>query len=397
MTFYLLDAPRTAAASRRAAVLALALGAFAIGTSEFMISGLLGEVASDLDVSIPSAGLLITGYAGGVAIGGPLLTIATGGLDPRRQIMLLLAIFILGNVLCALSPSYESLLAGRIAGAFCHGAFYGVASVASGFLVPANHRARAVALISAGVMIANIVGVPLGTVLGQIAGWRTAFWAVSALGAVAALGLAIMLPANIGAARAGLVAEISALLRPQVLTGLVLGLCFTIGLFTCFTYLTPLLTMVSGAAPGQVPLLLMVFGVGATAGVLGGGRLSDRGLRSAVAIGFAAQIAVYGLMIALSDSLDAMWIVLFLLGLSSMSVVAPIRMIVLNGAADAPGLAATVTSSAFNSGVAIGAALGAGLLGGGAPYNALPLVGIVLAAIGLVIAIVRHTLQSPVV
>jgi MFS transporter, DHA1 family, inner membrane transport protein len=392
VTTTLANAPQTVAASHRAAVLALALGAFAIGTSEFMISGLLREVAADLGASIPSAGLLITGYAGGVAIGGPLLTIATGGLDRRRQIMLLLAVFILGNIFCALSNSYEMLLAGRIVGAFCHGAFYGSASVAAGFLVPGNHRARAIALVSAGVMVANIVGVPVGTALGQIAGWRTAFWGVSGLGAVAALGLALMLPANIGAGRASLLAEIRALLRPHVVTGLALGLCFTIGLFSCFTYLTPLLTTVSGAAEGQIPLLLMVFGAGATAGMLGGGRLADWGLRPAIAIGFTAQIAVYGLMMALSGSLPAMWIVLFSLGAASMCVVAPIRMVVLNGAADAPGLAATMTSSAFNAGVAIGAALGAGLLGGGMTYNALPLAGIILAAIGLGIAVVRRGL-----
>lgn len=392
MSTTLSNAPQTAGASCRPAVLALALGAFAVGTSEFMISGLLSDVASDLEVSIPSAGLLITGYAGGVAIGGPLLTIATGGLDPRRQIMLLLAIFILGNVLCALSTSYELLLAGRIVGAFCHGAFYGTAAVAAGFLVPANHRARAVALVSAGVMVANTVGVPLGTALGQMAGWRTAFWAVSGLGAVAALGLAMLLPANIGSGRVSLLAEIGALLRPKVVTGLALGLCFTIGLFSCFSYLSPLLTTVSGAAPVQLPLLLTVFGVGATAGVLGGGRLCDWGPRSAIVIGFVAQIAVYGLMLTLSDSLPAMWIVLFLLGMTSMCVVAPIRMIVLNGAADAPGLAATMTSSAFNSGVAIGAALGAALLGSGTAYDALPLAGIVLAAVGLAIAVFRRPL-----
>lgn len=391
MTTALSNASETPAASR-GAVLALALGAFAIGTSEFMISGLLSEVASDLDVSIPSAGLLITGYAGGVAIGGPLLTIATGGLDPRRQIHLLLAIFILGNVLCALSASYDLLLAGRIVGAVCHGAFYGAASVSAGSLVPANHRGRAVAIISAGVMVANIVGVPLGTAIGQMAGWRTAFWAVSAIGAVAALSLVMLLPANIGARRANLLAEIGALLRPRVVTGLALGLCFTVGLFSFFTYLTPLLTTVSGAAPAQVPLLLTVFGLGATAGVLGGGRLGDRGLRLAMTVGFAAQVAVYGLLVVLSDSLFAMWIVLFFLGVASMSVVAPIRMIVLNAAADAPGLAATMTSSAFNCGVAIGAALGARLLEGGTTYDALPLAGMVLAAIGLTIAVVRRTL-----
>jgi DHA1 family inner membrane transport protein len=366
-------------------VWALALGAFAIGTSEFMISGLLREVAGDLDVSIPSAGLLITGYAGAVAIGGPLMTIATGRLGQKRQIMLLLMIFIVGNVACALSASYGALLVGRIISAMCHGAFYGAASVAAGVLVPAGYHARAVALVSAGVMVANVIGVPLGTAIGQIAGWRTAFWGVSGLGVLAVLALALVLPASLQAGRSNITAQVGALLRPQVLTGLALGLCLTIGLFSCFSYLVPLLTTVSDAAPEQIPLLLMVFGAGATAGVLGGGRLADWRPRTAIILAFAAQIAAYAALILLSQNLAAMWALVFALGLCSMAAVAPLRMVVLRGAADAPALAATMTSSAFNLGVAIGAGLGAALLDAGIGYALLPVAGIGFAALALVI------------
>jgi DHA1 family inner membrane transport protein len=242
-------------------------------------------------------------------------------------------------------------------------------------------------------MVANIVGVPLGTAIGQIAGWRTAFWGVSGLGAVAATVLALALPANPGAGRSNLLAEVSTLLLPQVVAGLTLGVCFTIGLFSCFTYLTPLLTTISGAAPEQIPLMLMAFGVGATAGVLGGGRLADWRLQPAIALAFLAQIAAYSAMILLSRNLQAMWILLFVLGLASMVVVAPLRMVVLDGAAGAPALAATMTSSAFNLGVAAGAALGAGLLDAGVGYALLPLAGIGFASLGLTISC-RVSLKS---
>jgi DHA1 family inner membrane transport protein len=178
-----------ALASSRRAVLALSAGACAIGTSEFMISGLLRDVAADLLVPIPSAGLLISGYAAGVAVGGPLVTIAVGRLDRKLQVMVLLGLFVLGNLICAAAPSNGFLLAGRIVSAFSHGAFYGVASVVATMLVPSGQRARALALVSVGVMVANVVGVPLGTALGQVAGWRVAFWGVCGLGAVSAIAL----------------------------------------------------------------------------------------------------------------------------------------------------------------------------------------------------------------
>lgn len=379
------DVSHLSVGSPRSAVLALAIGGFAIGTSEFMISGLLPEIAADFDVSIPTAGLLITGYAGGVALGGPIMTLATGRLERKLQILLLLALFTVGTITCASSASYGMLLAGRIIGSLCHGAFYGSASVAAGVLVSAGFRARAIALVSAGVMVANVIGVPFGTAIGQIAGWRAAFWGVSGLGCVTTLALALMLPSGLDQGRSNFVAEVGALLRPQVLTGLALGLCFTIGLFSSFSYLTPLLTLVSGASLEQIPLLLMVFGAGATAGVLGGGRLADWRLRPAIALAFTAQIAAYIAVIFFCRSLSAMWFVLFALGLASMAIVAPLRMLVLDGAVNAPALASTMTSSAFNLGVAVGAALGAALLVGGTGYAALPAAGIGFAALGLLI------------
>src|SRR5688572_17953287 len=259
----------------RAAILALSLGAFAVGTSEFMISGLLETVAQDLSVTVPTAGFLITGYALGVVVGGPAMAVLTGKLDRRTTLLLLLTIFVLVNLLCANAPSYSLLLVGRIVTSFCHGAFYGLASVIGGALVAPGHRARAVALITAGVMVANVIGVPIGAAIGQTFGWRSAFWVVALVGGIAAIALVALLPSSVGGAASRLLAEIRALARPRVLIGLGLCFVFTLGLFGLFAYITPLLLEVSGARADQLPTLLLLFGLGSTAGVLGGGRLGD--------------------------------------------------------------------------------------------------------------------------
>ena len=366
-------------------LLALTLGAFAVGSSEFMVGGLLNQIAADLNVPVPSAGLLITGYAAGVTVGGPLVTILTGRLDRKLQIALLLAIFILGNLVCALSTSFAQLLIGRLVTAFCHGAYNGAASIAAAAVVPAQHRARALALVSAGVMIANVVGVPAGAALGQLLGWQAAFWAVTLLGAAAAIVLVTLLPRDLGSSRSSTLSELRALGRRQVVLGLLLSLCFTCGLFTTLPYLTPMLTELAHAEPSQIPGLLMMFGAGATAGVLLGGRLADWQLLPTIAIALSAQAATYALLSLFGGSLPLMWAIIFLVGLAAMLAVAPLRVVVLTGSGDAPGLASTMTSSAFNLGVAIGAAIGSTILALGMGYAALPLAGIAFALLGLVI------------
>jgi DHA1 family inner membrane transport protein len=374
-------APGEKPVARAAIVLAaLTLGAFAVGTSEFMVGGVLNEVARSLGVPIPAAGLLISGYAAGVTVGGPLMTMLTGRLERRYQISLLLGIFVAGNLLCAISTSFAWLLLGRLVTAFCHGAFYGAASIAAGSLVPPGQRARAVALVSSGVMIANIFGVPAGAGLAQLLGWQASFWAVGALGGLAGLLLLLILPPVRGSGRPSLRAEARALSRPEVVVGLLLSFCFTAGLFTCVPYLTPMLTDLAHAPADLIPWLLMVFGCGATAGMLLGGRLADWRLRPTLAIAFGAQGVTYLLLALTGSQLTAMWGTVFLLGASAMLALAPLRMMVLEGAADAPGLAATMTSSAFNLGAATGAALGSALLATGLGYAALPIVAIGFAA-----------------
>jgi DHA1 family inner membrane transport protein len=376
---------RTGAAEKgsRAAILALSLGAFAVGTSEFMISGMLETVASDLSVSVPTTGFLITGYALGVVIGGPATALMTARLDRRVALLLLLTIFVLGSLACANAPSYELLLAGRIVTSFCHGAFYGLASVIGGTLVPPGRRARAVALIMAGVMVANVIGVPFGTAIGQAFGWRSAFWVVALVGGIAAASLVVLLPASAARNDTKLLSEIGALARPKVLIGLGLCVVFCVGLFSLFTYITPLLVKVSGAAPEQLPVLLLLFGLGSTAGVLGGGRLGDWNLTRALIAGFAAQVLAYGAILGLGESLAAMYVLMFALGAIGMIVVAPLKTMVLLASQDAPMLASTLTSSALNLGVAAGAAVGALLIDHGAGYDTLPWIGVVCATLAL--------------
>lgn len=367
-------APAAKLAKTSVVVFALTLGAFAVGTSEFMIGGLLNEVAASLQVSIPTAGLLISGYAAGVTIGGPLLTLLTGGLERKRQIGLLLTIFVLGNLLCALSDSFGFLLAGRLVTALCHGAFYGAASVIAVILVPSERRARAIALISSGVMIANVLGVPAGAALGHLLGWQGAFWAVSIVGGCAGLTLLLALPGQLGSVASDARSQLKALRRRQVIIGLLLSSLFTCGLFTSVPYLTPMLVNWSHVSPLLLPWLLMSFGAGATAGTLAGGRMVDWGLMTSLAVAFGAQVFAYGTLGLFIQNDILVWVVVFMLGACSMLAVAPLRTLVLDGAADAPALAATLTSSAFNLGVAIGAAVGSSLLAMGLGYASLPIV-----------------------
>jgi DHA1 family inner membrane transport protein len=376
----------TVATTQYAAIFALSLGAFAIGTSEFMISGLLQDLSADLAISIPTAGMLISGYGLGVAIGGPLTTIAISGLGRKNQVHLLLAIFILGNLVCAAAGAYGPLLFGRVISACCHGAFYGIASVIAGNLVPAGRRARAIALVSAGVMVANVFGVPLGTAVGQAFGWRTAFWGVSAIGAAATLAAFLFVPADEGRTTMKLSAEVGALIRPAVLLGLTVCLLFTTGLFCLFAYVTPLLTTVSGAAPSEIPTLLVLFGAGATVGVIGGGFLADRLGGRAIQAALAGQIAAYAGITLFCDTLAAMYVLVFVIGLVGMGAVAPLKATVLNAAFDAPALTSTLTSSALNLGVAVGSTVGALMLSHGLGYGALPLAGIVAAAAAIGVA-----------
>ncbi len=232
------------------ALLVLALSAFAIGTTEFVIMGLLPEVAADLGVSIPGAGWLVTGYALGVAIGAPIMAMATARLPRRKALLVLMGVFIFGNLLCAIAANYGLLMLARVITALCHGAFFGIGSVVAASLVPANRKASAVALMFTGLTLANVLGVPLGTALGQVAGWRSTFWAVTLIGIAALIGLWRVLPRQHDEEATDIRAEFAALRGAGLWLALSTTVLFSAAVFCIFTYVAPLLGEVTGVSPG---------------------------------------------------------------------------------------------------------------------------------------------------
>lgn len=373
---------------------ALFITACAIGTAEFVVSGLLPQVSVDLGVDIPTAGLLVTGYAMGVVIGGPIMTVLTARLSRRTALLVLVSIFIGANLFCALSTSFAATLAARVISAFAHGAYFGIATVVATSLVADGRRASAIALIGAGVMTANILGVPGGTALGQAYGWRATFWAISIAGVIAIAAMLLWLPTGGGGKSMDLRDEIRTLGRRKVLTGLFMLFLHGTGLFGLFTFIAPLLTTVSGFPAGEVPLLLLLFGIGALVGTILSGRLADWRLELSIAMVFAAQVLLYLLFAFLAGSPVAVYILMVLLGIVGMAAAAPLRTFVLNAARDAPSLAATFSSSAFNLGVAVGATISSVALASGASFVQLPWLGVTCSLIGLATIAVARTSPS---
>ena len=376
---------------------ALFITAFAIGTAEFVVAGLLPQVSTDLGVDIPTAGLLITVYAMGVAIGGPLMTVATSRLPRKTALLMLAGLFVFANLACANSGTYYAMMAGRLMGAFAHGAFSGIASVVAASLVSENKRASAVALISAGITIANVLGVPGGTALGQAMGWRATFWAISAIGILSTISIAIWIPRG-GAGKAmDLGAEIRVLGRFKVLAGLLMCFLFTVGMFGLFTFIAPLLTTVSGISVERIPFILLLFGLGATVGVLLSGRLADWRLDLSIGLIFATQALIHFSFVLFASNAIAIHVLMFLLGCVGMAAVAPLKTFILNASRDAPSLASTLSSSSLNLGVAVGATICSLALAWGIGYAELPWLGVACSLAGLaviVFAVRRNTIAA---
>ncbi|HEY4344406.1 MAG TPA: MFS transporter [Parvibaculum sp.] len=366
-------------------LLALALASFGIGTTEFVIMGLLPDVAADLHVSIPSAGLLVTGYAMGVVVGAPVFAIATSRLPRKRALLLLMGMFTLGNLLCAISPNYGLLMTARILTAFCHGTFFGIGAVVAADLVPRDKRAQAIALMFAGLTVANVLGVPLGTALGQAAGWRATFWAVVGIGLIAATAIAIWLPANLRMPQGSIAKEFRVLGEKQVLLAMLISVLASASLFTVFTYITPILENVTGITPHGVTLVLLLFGVGLTAGNLIGGRLADWKLMPTLIAVFVALVLIVAGFSYTSRMLWPAVVTIFVWGLLAFAVVPLLQLRVVDMAHSAPNLASILNQGAFNFGNATGAWLGGAVIARGAAYTSVPWVGalVALAALGV--------------
>jgi DHA1 family inner membrane transport protein len=368
-------------------LLALAVAAFGIGTTEFVIMGLLPNVARDLDVSIPAAGMLVSGYALGVTIGAPILAIATARMPRKKALMNLIGVFIVGNLLCAIAPGYAVLMAARVVTAFCHGAFFGIGSVVAAGLVAPNRRAQAIALMFTGLTLANVLGVPLGTALGQALGWRATFWAVTGIGVLAAAALAVCLPAKIEMQETSLVREFSVLKDPQVLMVLGISTLASASLFSVFTYITPILEDVTGFTPHSVTLVLLLFGLGLTVGSTLGGKLADwRLIPSLLAFLFAIGVVLTIFAGTMHSAIPAM-ATIFFWGILAFAIVPPLQMLIVDRASHAPNLASTLNQGAFNLGNATGAWLGGMAIGAGAPLTSLPWLGVSMAAASLTLTV----------
>jgi DHA1 family inner membrane transport protein len=377
------------------ALIALAIASFCIGTTEFVIMGLLPDVARDLGVTIPVAGLLVTGYALGVVVGAPVVAAATIRLPRKPALLGMVGVFIVGNVLCALAPTYAVLLFARIVTAFCHGSFFGIGSVVAADLVPVAKRAQAIALMFGGLTLANVLGVPFGTALGNALGWRSTFWAVAVVGVIAALAIVAWLPAAIPMKPANLRGEMRVLKRPQVLLAMAISVLASASLFSVFTYIAPLLENVTHLTPAVVTYALLVFGAGLTAGNFIGGRLADWKLMPSL-LGVMVVLALVCAAFAFTSRWSiAAFVTLFVWGALAFAVVPLLQMRIVNEAADAPNLASTLNQGAFNLGNATGAWLGGAALVAGISYGMLPWVGAAVAVLALTGAFVSTRLRDP--
>lgn len=370
------------------ALFALTIAAYAIGTTEFVIVGLLPTVASDLGITLPLAGLIVSIYALGVTFGAPVLTALTGRTARKPLLLGLMALFIAGNTLAALSPSYEILLIARVLSAFAHGVFFSVGATIAAELVPEDRRASAIAMMFMGLTVAIVTGVPLGTVIGQTFGWRATFWAVAALGVIAFAGIAALLPNTLQRPQAAKLSEqvrvlgSGRLLIVFAMTALGYG-----GTFVTFTYLAPVLQEITGFSASSVSLVLVLYGLAIAAGNIAGGRIADRDPVRALTWLFAAQAAVLVLFTFTAPSPVLALVTLTALGFLSFANVPGLQIYVVQLAKRhrpaAVDVASALNIAAFNLGIAAGAWIGGLVVASPLGLGATPWVGAILVAAAL--------------
>lgn len=371
-----------------AAIVALALGGFAIGTTEFVTMGLLKEIAVGIDESIPTTGHVITAYAFGVVVGAPII-VALGARLPRRELAvgLILALGV-GNAVTALASGYVPVLAARFLAGLPHGAYFGVASLLAASLVPVHRRGRAVSRVMLGLSVATVAGVPAATWLGQAFGWRAAYWAVVVLAVLAAAMMLLFVPHQPGDRTASMRGELSALKRPQVLFAVTAGMVGFGGLFAMYSYVAPIVTDVTGLADATIPWFLLAFGVGSVLGSWLAGPLADWDVPRLVIGGFIATVVV--LVVFHQTAGMAVWAALgvFAIGALGSLVAIGLQIRLMDAAGDAQMLGAALNHSALNIANGLGAWLGGVVIAAGYGYRAPSLVGAGLAIAGLVIFVV---------
>lgn len=374
-------------------IAAILVATFAIVTSEMLVAGLLPAIATDLDVSIPVAGQLITGYAIGVGVAGPILALLTNRVPRRMMLLAVMVVFVVGNVLCAIATSYWGLMAARIVISACHGTHFGVAMVIATRIAPEGRKATAVSLVVAGVSAATILGVPLGTAIGNAYGWRTAFWVSAAVGAMALIVLSVLIPRHSGetAQQSDMKSELAAAVRPMALLCYAIFAALLVAYFIMLAYIVPFLTDAVGIALEMVPWVLLAMGIASFLGTLAGGQLGDRNPGVTIIAAFALMaVFLAALWVFASNS----WAIglLLLAWLSAFSIPAVLQSRLLREVSDAPNFASTLLNTASQVGIAAGAALGGVLIASGWSYGQLPLVASVagsVALLGTVVLVVR--------
>ena len=376
-----------------AGLIALALGGFGIGLTEFVIAGLLPDVAADFHVDAAAAGWLISGYALAVAVGAIGLTAAVTRLPRKTVLIALMVLFIVGNAISALAADYPTMLAGRVVAALCHGAFFGIGSVVAASLVDPSRKARAIAIMFTGLTAANVLGVPFGTLLGQQLGWRSTFWAITVIGVVALVGVAVLVPRGAGtpadgAPAASLRSELRVFRSGQLWLSLAATVLGFGGMFGAFTYIAYTLTGISGFPAAAVPWLLILFGLGLFAGNAVGGRFADRSIDGTLLVVLAVLAVILGAFALLAAAPAAAIAALVLMGAFGFATVPALQLRVLRSADDAPTLASGANIAAFNVGNALGAWLGGLTIAAGLGYASPLWVGaaMTLAALAVVAA-----------
>lgn len=377
----------------RWSLLALALGGFGIGTTEFVSMGLLPQIADGFDVSIPSAGHAVSAYALGVVVGAPLVAVAGARRSRHGLLLWLMMAFAVGNLASALAPSFGTLLAARFVAGLPHGAFFGIGAVVAASLVPVHRRAQAVSVMLGGLALANVAGVPFGTLLGQGVGWRWPYAAVALIAVLTLVAVQRLIPCDPPHPAASVRGELSALRRPQVWLALLIGAVGFGGMFAAYTYIAPTLTEVAGFSDRSVTVMLAVYGVGMTAGMFVGGTLADRALRATMAGGLIYAMVVLGTFGWLLQTQVTAILGVFLLGTVGSLIVPALQTRLMDVARDGQALAGALNHSTLNVANALGAWLGGLVLAAGLGYVWPARVGVMLAAAGLVVCLASFALE----
>ena len=375
------------------ALLALAIGAFGIGTTEFAVMGLLPDMAAGFGVSIPLAGYATTLYALGVVVGAPLMTALGTRFTRKQMLMLLMGLFIVGNLLTGIAPNFGIMLAGRIVAAFTHGAFFGIGALVAADLVAPQKRATALSLMFSGLTVANVVGVPAGTMLSQHFDWRTTFYAITALGVIGLLGIVKLVPAQRAKAASPIGSELAVFRNPQVGLAMLMTILGFGGVFAAITYLASMMTEVTGFAPSSVIWLTAIFGLGMVGGNLVSGRFTDRAMMPMLYVsltGLALSLAAF--TFTAHDKIAAT-VTLALIGIFGFATVPPLQKRVMDQAASAPTLASAGNIAAFNFGNALAAWLGGIVISAGLGYTAPHWVGALMTVAALGVAIFASALE----